>query len=89
MFIVDVQNIQTSLDLKANSIVPTIPCLQHAHLSAGFLSGRLAHRLTGSVGVGIPPKVASKGSITAFHECVVSETFVRLRGYEIRNQVFV
>jgi hypothetical protein len=38
MFIVDVQNIRTNLDLKANSIVPTIPCLQHAHFSAGFSS---------------------------------------------------
>jgi hypothetical protein len=61
MFIVDVQNIQMSLDLKADSIVPTIPCLQQAHLSAGLLSGRLAHRLTDSVGVGIPPKVACRG----------------------------
>jgi hypothetical protein len=49
MFIVDVQNIQASLDLKANSIAPTIPCFQHPHLSAGFLSGRLADRLTDSV----------------------------------------
>jgi hypothetical protein len=49
VFIVDAQNIRTSLDLKANSTVSTIPCSQHAHLSAGFLSGRLAHRLTDSV----------------------------------------
>jgi hypothetical protein len=38
MFIVDVQNIQTSLDLKADSIVPTILRLQHTHLSARFFS---------------------------------------------------
>jgi hypothetical protein len=74
MFIVDVQNIQMSLGLKVNSIGPTIQCLQHAHLSAGFLSGRLAHRLTDSVGVGIPPKVACRGPnrshrLQGFHYC--------------------
>jgi hypothetical protein len=31
-----VQKIQTSLDLKANSIAPSLLCLQHARLSAGF-----------------------------------------------------
>jgi hypothetical protein len=75
MFIVDVQNIQTSLGLKVNSIVSTILCLQHAHLSAGFPS-----EFTKELPLQLPEDrveiTASKGSITAFHECVVSETYV-------------
>jgi hypothetical protein len=62
MFIVDVQNIQTSLDLKADSIVPTIPCLQHAHLSAGFFLLRSRSRslcdwqsVSQSVSLGVEP----------------------------------
>jgi hypothetical protein len=37
MFIVDVQNIQTSLDMKANTMLAT-----RTDLSVGFLSGRLS-----------------------------------------------